>query len=78
MNHAQFIYWLAAGTILSPEIYQDRLENFVQGQKNRIPHLVTFLSNDDPVRFSLNELQISIQELLIRLIGSYAGPHESE
>lgn len=77
MNHAQCIYWLAAGTILSPEIYQNRLENFVQGQKYRIHHLVTFLSNDDPVRFSLDELEISIQELLIRLIGSYAGPHEA-
>lgn len=77
MNHAQCIYWLDAGTILSPEIYQDRLENFVQGQKNRIHHLVTFLSNDDPVRFSLDELEISIQDLLIRLIGSYAGPHEA-
>ena len=77
MNHAQCIYWLAAGTILSPNIYQDRLENFVQGQKYRIHHLVTFLSNDDPVRFSLDELEISIQELLVRLVGSYAGPHEA-
>ena len=78
MNHAQFIYWLAAGTILSPEIYQNRLENFVQGQKYRIHHLVTFLSNDDPVRFSLDELGISIQELLVRLVGSYAGPMKKE
>lgn len=76
MNHAQRIYWLAAGTILSPEIYQDRLGNFVHGQESRIHHLVTFLSNDDPMRFSLDELRISIQELLIRLVGSYAGPHE--
>lgn len=76
MNHAQRIYWLAAGTILSPDIYQDRLGNFVHGQENRIHHLVTFLSNDDPMRFSLDELGISIQELLIRLVGSYAGPHE--
>ena len=76
MNHAQRIYWLAAGTILSPEIYQDRLGNFVHGQESRIHHLVTFLSNDDPMRFSLDELRISIQELLIRLVGSYAGPYE--
>lgn len=76
MNHAQRIYWLAAGTILSSEIYQDRLEDFVQGQEGRIHHLVTFLSNDDPVRFSLDELGISIQELLTRLVGRYAGPHE--
>ena len=76
MNHAQRIYWLAAGTILSPEIYQDRLGNFVHEQERRIHHLVTFLSNDDPMRFSLDELRISIQELLIRLVGSYAGPHE--
>lgn len=77
MNHAQRIHWLAAGTILSPEIYQNRLENFVRGQKYRIHHLVTFLSNDDPVRFSLDELGISVQELLVRLVGSYAGPHET-
>ena len=76
MNHAQRISWLAAGTILSPEIYQDRLGNFVHGQESRIHHLVTFLSNDDPMRFSLDELGISTQELLIRLVGSSAGPHE--
>ena len=76
LNHAQRIYWLTAGTILSPEIYQDGLKNFVHGQKNRIHHLVIFLSNDDRVRFSLDELGISIQELLIRLVGSSAGPHE--
>ena len=70
MNHAQRIYWLAAGTIFSPEIHQDYLENFVHGQEIRIRHLVTFLSNNDPVRFSLDELGISTQELLIRLVGS--------
>ena len=76
MNGIQPVYWLIAGVIVSPESYQDRLKDFVHGQKNRIHHLVTFLSNDDPVRFSLDELGISIQELLIRLVGSYAGPHE--
>ena len=77
MNGIQRVYWLIAGVIVSPESYQDRLKDFVQGQKYRIHHLVTFLSNDDPVRFSLEELEISIQDLLIRLIGSYAGPHEA-
>ena len=77
MNGIQRVYWLIAGVIVSPESYQGCLKDFVQGQKNRIHHLVTFLSNDDPVRFSLDELEISIQDLLIRLIGSYAGPHEA-
>lgn len=78
MNGIQRVYWLIAGVIVSPKLYQDRLKDFVQGQKNRIHHLVTFLSNDDPVRFSLDELGISIQELLVRLVGSYAGPMKKE
>ena len=78
MNGIQRVYWLIAGVIVSPESYQDRLKDFVQGQKYRIHHLVTFLSNDDPVRFSLDELGISVQELLVRLVGSYAGPMKKE
>lgn len=78
MNGIQRVYWLIAGVVVSPESYQDRLKNFVHGQKNRIHYLVTFLSNDDPVRFSLDELGISIQELLVRLVGSYAGPMKKE
>ena len=76
MNGIQRVYWLIAGVIISPESYQDCLKDFVHGRKNRIHYLVIFLSNDDPVRFSLDELRISTQELLIRLVGSYAGPHE--
>lgn len=77
MNDIQRVYWLIAGVIVSPESYQDRLKDFVHGQKNRIHHLVTFLSNDDPVRFSLDELGISTQAMLVRLVGSCAGPHEA-
>ena len=77
MNGIQRVYWLIAGAIVFPKSYQDRLKDFVHGRESRIHHLVTFLYNDDPERFSLDELGISIQELLIRLIGSYAGPHEA-
>lgn len=77
MNGIQRVYWLIAGVIVSPESYQDRLKGFVHGQKNRIHHLVTFLSNDDPVRFSLDELGVSTQVMLVRLVGSCAGPHET-
>ncbi len=78
MNGIQRVYWLIAGAIVFPKSYQDRLKDFVHGREIRIHHLVTFLSNDDPVRFSLDELEISIQELLVRLIGSYAGPMKKE
>ena len=76
LNVAQRVYWLAAGALVSPAAYKDPLRDFLEGQQSRIRHLPVFLCNDDPVRFSFHELKIPLLELLIRLIGSYAGPNQ--
>ncbi|MCY3624922.1 MAG: hypothetical protein OXH71_05630 [Candidatus Dadabacteria bacterium] len=74
LNVALRSRWLAAGLIVSPEIYKDRLENFTQGREARVRHLAAFLALGNPRRFLLNELEIPELELLIRLIGSYFEP----
>ena len=74
LNVALRARWLAAGLIVSPAIYKDRLEGFMLGREVRIRHLATFLTLGNPRRFLLDELEIPELELLIRLIGSYFEP----
>lgn len=74
LNVALRARWLAAGLIVSPAIYKDRLEDFAQGREVRIRHLATFLTLGNPRCFLLDELEIPGLELLIRLIGSYFEP----
>ena len=76
MNVAQRVYWLMAGVIISPKAYNDLLSDFVQGREGRIRHLAQFFFSDDQVRPSLPELRVEVLELLIRLIGGYAGPDQ--
>ncbi|MDE0158833.1 MAG: hypothetical protein OXI02_04840 [Candidatus Dadabacteria bacterium] len=74
LNVALRSRWLAAGLIVSPEIYKDQLEDFVRGREARVQHLATFLTLGNPRWFLLDELEIPELELLIRLIGSYFEP----
>ena len=74
LNVALRSRWLAAGLIVSPAIYKDRLEDFMRGREVRIRHLATFLTLGNPRWFLLDELEIPELELLIRLIGSYFEP----
>ena len=76
LNFAQRVHWLAAGLIVLPGAYKDHLEDFVQGHERRIPHLVAFFCPEDRGRFSFDEMERSGLELLIRLVGSYAGPDQ--
>ena len=76
INDAQRVYWLAAGAIVSPEAYIDRLGDFVQDREARSRHLTAFFcrhSNRNE-RFPFNKVSISVLVLLIRLVGSYTGP----
>ena len=74
LNVAQRSRWLAAGLIVSPAIYKDRLEDFARGREVRVRHLAAFLALGNP-RWSLwNELEIPGLELLISLIGNYFEP----
>ena len=76
MNDAQRVHWLAAGIVVSPEVHSDRLRDFVQGRESRIRQLVDFFFHDDQEQSSLPELRDEVLELLIRLVGSYAGPDQ--
>ena len=78
MNHAQRTHWLAAGLVVSPAKYRERLSDSVRGREKQLQQVATFFC--DPEWESRYEfeipvpLEISTVELLIRLIGSYAGP----
>ena len=74
MNDAQRVHWLAAGVIIAPGAYDDRLRDFVQGREGRIRHLVTFFENRRQVSF--DESRIALLEFLISLLGSYIGPRQ--
>ena len=74
MNDAQRVHWLAAGVIIAPRAYNDRLRDFVQGREGRIRHLVTFFENRGQVSF--DESRIALLEFLISLLGSYIGPRQ--
>ena len=74
MNDAQRVYWLAAGIIVSPGRYNDRLKHFVQGREGRIRQLAKFFHHDRRVRPSFHDPGVEVSELLTRLVGSYVGP----
>ena len=84
MNDAQRVHWLAAGIIVSPGKYDDRLRDSVRGLRSRedqILHLTAFFCPQTSTLFSsfgesriASELGIPGLGLLIHLVGSYVGP----
>ncbi len=76
MNVAQRVHWLAASILVSPAVYKDSLNDFVQDHEHRILHLAAFFCPRDRMQFSFDELEIPTSELLIRLVGSYVGPDQ--
>ena len=54
----------------------DLLRDFVQDHERRGLHLAKFFFPDDQVGPSLPELRVEVLELLIRLVGNYAGPDQ--
>ena len=85
MNDAQRIHWLAAGIIVSPGKYDDRLRDSVRGRglrsrESRVLHLTAFFCPQTSSLLSpfgeskiAYELEIPGLELLIHLVGSYVG-----
>lgn len=77
MNVAQRARWLAAGLIILPGKYIDRIESFIgtgRGRGSRVYHLMALLHSCafEPLRFpgpGISEL-----ELLVRLLGRYVEP----
>lgn len=76
MNAPQRVQWLAAGIIVASNSHRAPLKEFVQGKEGRIRHLAAFYSSDDPLPFSLGELETPVIELLIRFVGSCVGPSD--
>ena len=77
MNDAQRVYWLAAGVIVSPEVYASLLKEFSAGREGRIRHLTTFFSAlPGPVTSLADKLESPALGLLVRLVGSTVGPDE--
>ena len=71
MNVGQRVYWLATGTLISPDKYVDELDAYVAGRKRRIENLERFfgvLSEVPPGLFQL--LCVSALKLLIRHVGA--------
>ena len=74
MNVAQRVCWLAAGLMVSPAMFGGTLDDFVQGQERRIRSLWQFIYSSYGTQFRFRNLDISVLELLIRLLGScFAG-----
>ena len=79
MNDAQRVHWLAAAVVLSPEAHVNPLMDFVQGRENRIRYLTGFFPFVFPragLSLSDIELDISVLEVLVRLVGVYFGPDQ--
>ena len=78
MNHAQRAHWLAAGLVVAPAIYRERLNDFVRDREKQVQQVATFFCDHQwAARYELGipvSLEISTVKLLIRLIGSYVGP----
>ena len=78
MDDTQRTHWLAAGLIVSPVIYRERLRESAQGREKQLQQVATFFCDPEwESRYELGipvPLEISTVELLIRLIGRYAGP----
>ena len=76
MNDAQRVYWLAAGIVVAPGMYGDRLSDFLQGREDWIRHLATFFSSHGSVNSAADELGSPGLELVVRLVGSTVGPEQ--
>ena len=78
MNIAQHMHWLAAGLVVSPAIYRERLSDFIRGRKRQVQQVATFFCDPEwESRYKLDipvSLDIPTVALLIHLIGSYVGP----
>ena len=42
MNHAQRAHWLAAGLVVAPAIYRERLNDFVRDREKQVQQVATF------------------------------------
>ena len=73
MNDAQRVHWLAAGSVVCPEVYEDPLRELLQNNARCIPHVAAFFCSAGQVKVSL---QNSVLELIVRSVGNLVGPDD--
>ena len=76
MNIAQRAHWLAAGLVVSPTTYRERLSDFIRDRKSQIQYVVTFFF-DFTSHYKLGALVepgVPVVKFLICLIGSHSEP----
>ena len=66
----QRAHWLAAGVIADPDVYADRLAEFIDGQELRARQLARFLWSEYPALFRPAELPPHALEVLVRQSGA--------
>ena len=72
MNVGTRIRWLAAGMLVAPEKYRQRLADFINAKEKRIHHLAGFCFFIRDAQF----LPTPTIELLLRQVGEFYAPHE--
>ena len=78
MDIAQKAHWMAAGLVLSPEIYCYQLEVWIGRSGQRIRHLTKFFTPTYEIPALTDRLTPSALKLLIKLIGTSFGPYRKE
>jgi hypothetical protein len=76
MNVGQRARWLAAGFMLSPGDYSQRVIEFTDGSERRIRELAAFLGDPDGPRIWRDRLGTAGLEVFVRVIGVSFGPHD--
>ena len=76
MNMAQRIYWLAAGLLVSPGAYIEKLETYIAGKDRRVRRLAEIIAEREGfLKAHIQSLDAPVLELLIRLIGASYQPY---
>lgn len=75
MDVAQQAYWLTAGTLLKPELYLERLQQFAKKTQARASHVFT-LVHEPGTRGATTDLPIATQAFLIDLLGPRSSLRE--
>ena len=72
MNVAQQICWLAAGLVVSPPSFIEKVEPYLSSNERRVKSLVEFIKNFS--RELMERLDVSSMKFFIRLLGSSYKP----
>ncbi|MYB34330.1 MAG: hypothetical protein F4X92_04260 [Gammaproteobacteria bacterium] len=75
MNAPQRVCWLVAGLVVSPEFFEKRLTEFMEGNESRVRHFAKFLSFERQDWLPLNDLPVSTVRLLVEILGRYFAPY---